>query len=460
MDRFGRLTVTPSVVECDLIAGRNRIKLIGLEQFGLTLDALGLTAGTLALEDAVGVVRAYLTMCDAVGLGVSRVTAPQVGWMRFKSHHMPPVLSVNTDPEVRSLERRAHYVGRNEAFRLGDVPGITYSLDIKSCYANVCVTRELPVHMVSYYDYGIDLGNIDPEGRDHWIAECVVRTPSADYPVRYGGVPIYPVGEYHTALCWPELRHAIGHGRVRRITRAARYLARPACRSYAEWYLASRDRLAGCGMAALVGVLKATFNSSLGYSARKGRDWLRWEIDPPWRWWVGVTEAPDHSAPCVQARVLDGCPEWLSIGAEPYESLPMLHATICSWARVQLLEIFDHAGRENILYCDTDGILTNAAGHRRITGSSSLCGESPGQLVTRFAAGAARIAGQKNYRVGVNFVCAGGAETRRSLTADRVVYTTPTGRTDVNGVVSPFEFECADEGDSSAHWVNRMTGVP
>ena len=146
----------------------------------------------------------------------------------------------NLDFASRELERAAYHGGRCEAFRLGVIPGTTYSLDVRACYATICRDERLPFVCVAEYLAGCDPERIDPDGDDHWIADVVIRTDKADYPLRWMGTPIFPVGQFRTALPWPELRRAVKSRSVVRVLRAARYEAAPVLRAYAEWYLHAR----------------------------------------------------------------------------------------------------------------------------------------------------------------------------------------------------------------------------
>lgn len=452
----GSVTLTDTIVNVDLAIGRHKVKFIDLANLGVHPEQFGAKLATLTIEDVERAFGGYLGMCTLTGLSASRVTAAQTGWVRFRARHLPAFLSINLSDESRVLERRACYNGRTECFKLGDIPDKVYSLDVKSCYAHICATQELPVHLDTEYPLGLPVGEIDSAEHVQWIADCVIRTEVADYPLRWGEQPIYPIGEFHTTLCWPELKHAMDRGRVVKVTRAARYIARPALRSYAKWFLYSKDSLVLANYQDMLPTLKSIFNASLGYSARRKYTWLAWNPHGAPDWWLGVTQAPDRSCEVVQAQVLDGSARWLQIAGEPYEAIPYLHATICSWARVKLVGIMDAAGRENVLYCDTDGILVTRPGWEALNHAEGLLGVSPGQLVERFPPGRCRIGGQKNYRIGNRYVCAGGIQTRRSLMADKIVLATPTGRTDVHGNVEPFRFRTEDVGDEKARWRNEL----
>ena len=162
-----------------------------------------------ALHLAVTALRDYLLAAHAAGIRVNRTTAAQLGWAHARSGYLAGELFVNADPESRRLERFAYHGGRCEAFRLGEIPGTTYSLDVRACYATICLDERLPCQQLEEYRAGCAAEQIDTAGPDHWIADVIVQTDEADYPLRWHGSPIFPVGQFRTALPWPELRHAL-----------------------------------------------------------------------------------------------------------------------------------------------------------------------------------------------------------------------------------------------------------
>jgi hypothetical protein len=452
----GRLSYSGRILEVDLVAGKNAIKVLDWSNFGVAPDGYPQTDGATTIETACGVLQDYLSATAAAGVRVSRSTAAQVGWSHARQSGLGADLACNLDGEARELERRACHGGRCEAFRLGEIPGTTYSLDVRSCYATICRDESLPCRLVEEYRHGLPVEAIDVAGDDHWIADVVISTDEPDYPLSWDGTPIYPIGQFRTALPWPELRHALMRGRVQRVLRAARYAAGPVLRPYAEWYLHARRAEKSLSVGGSTSWLKAMFNASLGYTARQKWQWIPWDAPVEQDWWFGASQSPVDSQTRVSAQVIDGEARWLSVAGEPRESMPFLHATICSYARVKLLEIFKLAGMENILYCDTDGILVTMRGAMRLIFEDEDRTKYLRGLVERFPCGSARIQGQKVYSVGDNVIAAGTVKTKRSALERRNVLTVATGRADSEGRVHPFVMTCEDNGGVGERWTNEM----
>jgi hypothetical protein len=450
----GKLTINPRITEVDLVAGANKIKALDLQNFGVDDEHFTPGLDQVDTEHVRSGVMALSLLGDLTEISINKSTAAQIGWTACRARLPADKLYINCDPNCRSLERRAYHAGRNEAFFLGDCPGTTYSLDMASCYANICLKESLPCQMIEQFDHGLDLAAINVMGNDHWIADCVIRTEEPDYPLRWNGKPIFPVGTFATSLPWPELSHALRNGRVVKIGRAARYKAAPIFALYAQWYLNARQAFKADFLAPSASMLKSIFNSSLGFTAREKYEWQPWQTAIGFRYWLGHVKSPDDMASLVAAQVLDDESRWLRVAGEPREAMPFLHATITSYARVQLAEIIRWAGSQNVLYCDTDGVLVNHAG------ASALSADGSGQgfywcgLVERFPPGAARINGQKNYRIGSNVIHAGAVKTRYSATLRKRVLKTDEGRTGPTGRVEPLRFVVDNLESEDLKWLN------
>jgi hypothetical protein len=474
----GKLTLSSRITEVDVCCGRNKIKLLDWQNFAVEPPKPIMDAETLSLQHCCERLQTFLRTQSLIQVQVNKTTAAQLGWSKARTTEGVSKLWVNFDPSCRALERRSYHAGRNECFSLGMIPGTTFSLDVKSCYATICRDESLPIRMIEEYRHGCDVDKIDASGPDHWIADVVVRAETPDYPLAWEGTPIYPVGQFRTSLPWPELKLALEAGSVVRVLRAAKYDAAPILREYAEWYLRSRVEVAVTDEERGNPPLKAMFNASLGYTARQKYEWQPWDTHIGFPYWLGIASSPEDKATPVQAQKLDTERRWLRVDGEPREAMPFLHAAICSYARVRLLEIFEAAGRENVLYCDTDGLLLTERGVAELTDDARHCDGLPFGLVQRFNPGRAFIQGQKSYRVGDRIIHAGVVDTRMSALAtasDPIavgseekmhpgvtdkrhirVLTCKTGVVKPDGTVRPFRFRCDDSGGEGREWVNEM----
>lgn len=454
----GRVCLSHGLTELDLRLGRRKVKLLDWSNYGVSADDYDLSSEEITSERCLQIFADWIKAYSEIGLTASRASAAQVGWDAARRSLAKGPIFTSLDPEIRALERRCYYGGRCEPFRLGEIHGSCYLVDIRACYAAICSALAVPTQPLRYWRDGCDVNDVKSLPCGVWAADVVLSTDTPDYPVRVHGKTIYPTGRFATSLCGHELTAAIQAWHVERITRAVSYVGIEALGDYARWYVSARDRLASVNLHRQTPGLKAAFNSSLGFFARQGREWSEWEPagSPPW--WFGVTQDPDDAGAIVSAHTLDGQHELLRVGSEPRNASPIVHGAICSAARNALATIIGLVGREHVHYCDTDGLIVDAEGWRRLQACENVVGPHVGQLGVRHKAHASKINGQKNYQIGEHVVCAGLKQADHSKWSLGKDMRTGTGIVNRQGIVRPFALECEDVGDESPRFVNTVCG--
>lgn len=454
--RSGTFTMNGRTFEIDLQIGGNKLKMLDWSNFGVFASVDGRPEEVLPQGETTQALRDYLTMGSRINVHVCRPTAAQLGWNRMRQGGLSRVIWRNPDQWARDLERKSYHGGRCEPYRLGVIDGITYDLDIKACYAAITKHRTLPIRMIEEYRAGLDTFEIDMDDRCHWIADCIIETDSADYPMRDAqGQVYYPTGIFGTALCWPELHHALRRNRVKKIFSAARYEAAHALLPYADWCIRTRAKLAEGDLAHMENAVKALFNASLGFTARKAHEWVPISNPTQYDWAQGLIVSPEDGQP-VTCQVMAGYAEWLRIGGEPREAIPYLHATVCSWSRMELLAWMESAGRENVHYVDTDGLMVSAAGIGRIGDKITTHNAQAGDLTYGSPAGTLWLNGQKNYRLGDFVVCAGLQEHNHDKWKINSKHTTPCGFTMSDGTVRPWHSTVIEHDNPARPYTNEI----
>jgi hypothetical protein len=452
----GSFVATDRTTEIDLQVGQTRIKFLDWSNFGVHDGGMVESYANKTPEWSNQVWQDYLTALGTAGIVWHRPTAAQMGWHKMRRGGLSRALWHNPDTSARELERSSYFNGRCEPYFLGDVPEVAYGLDVKSCYAAICQKETVPIRMRYEYPDGVDVLDVAFESEDHWIAEVEVITDSPDYPMRNDdGRVYYPLGQFMTTLAWPELRHAIRHHRVVRITRAAKYESAIALQPFAEWCIKARQRVAEALDPKWDNVVKSIFNASLGYTARK--HYANISIPNPTNcdWIKGTIPSPKDGRP-VTCLVLDGHATWLCNEGEPREAIPYLHSTICSYARVHLLGLIETAGRQNVLYVDTDGLIVTQAGMMGLAALIDYGEAGPGDLVPRGEPGECRIQGQKSYRLSGKVTCAGLQVPNHHTWQKRGKLTTDTGHVHPGGRVYPLAATIKPNETEPGKWMNEL----
>lgn len=452
----GSVVITSDMTDLDLRVGGRKIKLLDWNNFGVDPAQYVRSLNELTAENVLQIFSDWIKVQTKVGLSASRTSAPQIGWTKLRQSLEGTNIYTSLDPQIRALERRCYYGGRCEPFRLGAVNEKCYLLDIRACYAAICACNCLPTQPLRYWPDGTGDETCQSEDMRQYAADCIVSTDTPIFPVRHCGRVIYPTGRFFTSLCGYEFNEAYDSGHIEKIIRCVSYFAAPALSNHANWYHKSRDKIAANGLAQMSGALKATFNSSLGFLARQGREWCEWSPAGVQPWWFGKTLDPDDHGKVVVAHVLDRESEFLRIGNEPKNCAPIVHGAICAAARVALDRLFEIAGRDNVIYCDTDGLIVNQDGYDNLLAQNGVCGPDYGQLSVRAQSRSCTINGQKNYKIGDKVVCAGLTADRHHTWMKKDVLDTPTGIVDASGKITPYVMECNDNGDETARWENVL----
>lgn len=363
IDRIGRLLGLSSELgpgDSDLPSGR-AARARDLAKLPMPADDDGLERWTeYCRRDVEILAEAVLTLLewwDSEHLGHWAITGPGCGWSALRHRWLTERILVHDDPEATELERAAYFGGRREVYRVGEVEGGPFPyLDLEHCYVSMAEREGVPVRLlrvVEEPDFEALL-NLPPDLGA--IAEVEVDDARALVPVRTERGVAYPVGPVRTTLPGPELHLLRAQGVHVRVVRAAVYRLSPALREWARWIIGLLDDQSS-PRARIVGLMaKGWSHSVLGKFGQVGRTKRR----------LHPTLPTEHSTiPIIDVdsgtrRTLThlGGWAWLTIAeGEPDNAVPAIAAWITSAARVELWRLMEAAGKERVLWCDTDGMI-------------------------------------------------------------------------------------------------------
>lgn len=305
-----------------------------------------------------------------------------------------------------ALERAAYFGGRAEAYRTGRIEGPVYSLDVRSMYASIMCDLPVPVSIRDYADesgYATEVVGRDPSA---CIAHARVWCDEPRIPVRRDGSIAYPHGESDAYISGPELLSAFRAGLVRQVYSAVRYTCAPILRDFARDIIATTERFRAAGNTIGVAWAKRVANALPGKFGEPGRRWVgcppRTERDEYCEW---IEPGPDGKP--ARHRRIAGYEQREEVYGESYWSMPAVAGWITSAARLRLWHYIEAAGRENVWYVDTDGLLCGEAGYDRLLRSGLIGDGAPGDLRLVGSYSSATIYGVRHYQLGDTIRCAG-----------------------------------------------------
>ncbi len=271
------------------------------------------------------------------------------------------------DDNVTALElaRSAYHGGRTEVFRLGEIEGPLYLLDVRSEYPTVMQSEEYPTILRGVYG-GFSLDDLSGLlERYAVVADVELSTDEPVYAYKDSSPLLFPIGIFRTVLTSGELLYALRNGHIRQIFQAAVYERAPLFTTFV-------DRLVELRLAAIVAgddfaawTLKLLMNSLYGKFGQRGRKSKRVATtdDLSVKTW---DEIDGETGKHYRMRQLAGLIEQHWTEGESAYSHPAIAAHVTGYGRLYLWDLIRRAGRRHVFYCDTDSVLVDQDGYDRL----------------------------------------------------------------------------------------------
>lgn len=310
--------------------------------------------------DVVATSTALLALMDEWDrreLGSWSVTGSACAWNSMLHFPSPHKVVVDPDHEARRFEREALYGGRREVWSWGQQPRGRYlELDIRHTHLSVCAHLPLPWRRNPQPFSSLPLDHPAWDTRIGLLADCRLRVREPAFPLRVGRQVLYPVGEFRTRLCGPELRDARRRGELLEVGAGYAYGMGGRLPGWAQWVEEELEAPDGAIEPALRIFLKAASRAVPGRWAMQVarlRDsgpsrFGGWKLEPIS---VGKGHAPGylfHFGGQWQELVHD---------QDADDSFPAVLAFIESHVRVALRRALEWLGEGCVLQCATDSVL-------------------------------------------------------------------------------------------------------
>lgn len=299
-------------------------------------------------------------------LGNFASTLPSQAFTAWKHRHLGVPVLIDDHPKALALARSAYHGGRTEPWQLGVIHDTVTVFDVVSMYPAMMLVTPMPTVLRGYYNR-VTIDDLSHLMETYAVvADVSISTESADYPLVHNDRLIFPVGSFRSTLCTPELTHALRAGHVTAAHSVAVYDRELIFTSFiAEWHTRRQQAIAA-GDAAFSWFCKRMMNALYGKFGQSGDVWEDVGAADPtdvhvWLEWDVDTQSVVHF------RSFGGVLQKRAGEIEARESHPAIAAHVTSAARMRLLALLNRAGRENVIYMDTDSVFTLPAGTDRLT---------------------------------------------------------------------------------------------
>ncbi len=350
------------------------------------------------VEILVRLWRSWFAFLDRHNLGSFGITAAKQAFNAYRHRFMPTKIGIHDNALATGLARESYHGGRTECFFVGRAPpGTYYKLDANGLYAAMMAWYPMPHKLVKviqnvsldFLDYLLD--------RYLVIAEVVLEARRPIYVRKISGRNAYPTGTFFSTLTTPELQIARINDEIRGIGRVALYEPADLFSRYIGYFTPLRAQYRRHGDIARSRMCKLLRNSLQGKFGQLGH---KQEI---------VGDAPLDKV--AVRRWLDAesgrsCVDWTFGGkiirqyneGEPWDSLPAIPAHVSAYGRVYMWSLIELAGRDHTFYIDTDSLIVDEEGYRRLAGVIDPA--KLGYLKLEGTAGELEIGAKKDYRFG------------------------------------------------------------
>ena len=337
---------------------------------------------------------AFLQVHD---LGGFAPTIASQAMRAFRHRFMSDPILIDNQPEALALARAAYLGGRVECFRIGKLAGPLTLYDINSHYSHCMSTQRYPTRLMATCSAPKIEEVADWITRYCVVAKCALSTQEPAYPLEYESKLVFPVGQFETVLTTPELCHALERGRVTKITDIALYESAPIFWEYVHELYELRLAAARDEDAVLEWQCKRLLNALYGKFGQRGR--MFETVTETTDGGIGVwTEIDRETGEVRNMRQFGGLIQEQKTEGESRDSHPAIAAHVTAYGRMALWGWIKRAGKGHVHYVDTDSLLVDSVGARRLAPAVDATALGRLKVEGTFASG--HLYGLKDYQLG------------------------------------------------------------
>ena len=299
----------------------------------------------------------YLSFVQSNDLGGFASTRASQSLRAYRHRFMDQQLLHYDEPKYNKFVRSAYMGGRVEAFRLGKLPQLPYTkLDINSMYPFV----------MKYYDYPTKIKQWLPSItistlKDRLKEQCAIAKVTLDtndpiYAKRYNGRLVFPIGTFDTYLCSGSLTRAIDNGHIKRIDSCILFEKDRIFSGFVSHFHNLKNQYEEENNPVWRLIVKLLMNSLYGKFGQEVPKEIVKEPDDTGDFYREDVYFSDDDIKGIETC----CFGQRTITAGEIEapmSHPAIAAHVTDYARLHLWKVIEQAGKNQVLYCDTDSII-------------------------------------------------------------------------------------------------------
>lgn len=369
--------------ERDRVKLRDELIREGLSPRVADVFSIGLVYCNRDVEILERAMDAFITFITRENLGGFKQTVAGQAFAAFRHRFLHGhTIYIHSDEQALKTERDAYAGGRTECFRMGKIPGQVYYVDVNSMYPHVMRNRLYPCRLVSRWNEA-DVDRVKELLQEGYLVICDthIQTSKRMFHKKMKRL-VFPVGDFWTTLCTPELIKAFDEEAIVEVRNVCIYEADHFFEPYVDYFYAKRLEAKAAKDAVHDLLYKIFLNSLYGKFGQKNTRWEQVEPADPEE--VEVYHTYDVDTKSRQIFKVFGGWVWKKNDdghdEEAMNSFPAVAAHVTAYARMLLWEAIECAGVENVFYCDTDSLMCNLTGYERLQADGYLDNKILGKL--------------------------------------------------------------------------------
>lgn len=340
----------------------------------------------------------WIEVIDEGDYGGFKLTKASQALTAFRHRFMRHPIYPHDEDDIKKLERRSYAGGRCENFYIGKYSdGPFVKLDFNSNYASVMIKNAFPNKLVGVLESPSCREVSDLLKTQLCVADVVINTDKALYPIKANHKLIFPIGEFKCTLCSRALQYAIDEGHIAKIGLCAVYSGRPIFKDYITHFYAKKLEAQLAGNLIFRTVYKYLMNTLYGkFAERRPIRKTRTEYDGTVarRVWVFCEGEIGHT---LETKILNTVFEDVGYVDTPH-TFTAISSHVTEDARMLLASVYDRLGWDKVMYSDTDSIITREE-HLSLI-DDLIDNERLGALTIEDKADEVELLSPKNYRFG------------------------------------------------------------
>jgi hypothetical protein len=322
-------------------------------------------------RDAEIVARAVQELVDFIereDLGNWQPTGAGMAYSTWRHKFMAHRVLVHDDTAVLAREREAMHTGRAEAWRHGTLNGDTwYEVDLRSAYTRIAAECDLPAKYK--FSHGrINQGQYEElSGIYRVLSKVRVTTDKPVVPFYTGERTIWPVGEFVTCLWDVEVNELLAEGQSVEWLAIDCYTKAPVLADWATWTLGVTNGDLADASQVVRSWTKHSGRALIGRLSLRVPSWEMYGANPHGE--AGISYDVDYDTTDMRRMMHIGDKTFVETDrVEGRDSVPQITGWIMAECRIRLWWAMCAAGFDNVAHVDTDALVVNAEGLRRLKG--------------------------------------------------------------------------------------------